>query len=214
MKLDALIPLVENLGKLFGPNCEVILHDFTKDIDHSILHVVNGHVTGRNLNSPATNFWFDKDKVHLSASDTVYNTITPFGHVLRSISSNIVDEDGKICGAICVNYDITDALESQKFLSSITGSILQNDLNTNESHQETFFKNVNEMLSYYIREIEKQKGKPASEMNKAERQEAIIFLKEKGVLDIKNIRSKLCEIFGISRYTLYHDLDELEIKLD
>lgn len=33
----------------FGPNTEVVVHDFSGDIDHTIVYIVNGHVTGRRI---------------------------------------------------------------------------------------------------------------------------------------------------------------------
>ena len=37
------------LEQHFGPNCEIILHDFSKEYDHTIVDIRNGHVTGRSI---------------------------------------------------------------------------------------------------------------------------------------------------------------------
>ena len=39
--------LSNNLGRLLGPDCEVVVHDFTNGLEHTIVHIVNGHVSGR-----------------------------------------------------------------------------------------------------------------------------------------------------------------------
>lgn len=49
--LKAFIPFVKGLAETFGSNCEVVLHDFS-DLQHSIIAIENGHVTGRSLGSP------------------------------------------------------------------------------------------------------------------------------------------------------------------
>ncbi len=49
--LKSMIPLVEGVGKTFGKNCEVVLHEI-KDSNKSIIAIYNGHVTGRTVGSP------------------------------------------------------------------------------------------------------------------------------------------------------------------
>ena len=42
--------LAHGLALQFGPNCEVVVHDLeTEDVDHSIVVIENGHVSGRKL---------------------------------------------------------------------------------------------------------------------------------------------------------------------
>ena len=42
--------LAHGLALQFGPNCEVVVHDLeTDDVDHSIVVIENGHVSGRKL---------------------------------------------------------------------------------------------------------------------------------------------------------------------
>lgn len=44
--LRAFFPVVDCLADLFGPDCEVVLHDVSRPED-SIIKIRNGHVTGR-----------------------------------------------------------------------------------------------------------------------------------------------------------------------
>ena len=42
--------LAHSLALQFGPNCEIVVHDLeTEDMDHSIVAIENGHVSGRKL---------------------------------------------------------------------------------------------------------------------------------------------------------------------
>ena len=42
--------LAHSLALQFGPNCEIVVHDLeTGDMDHSIVAIENGHVSGRKL---------------------------------------------------------------------------------------------------------------------------------------------------------------------
>ena len=42
--------LARSLALQFGPNCEIVVHDLeTEDMDHSIVVIENGHISGRKL---------------------------------------------------------------------------------------------------------------------------------------------------------------------
>ena len=42
--------LAQGLAEQFGSNCEIVIHDLSEEhIDNSIVHIENGHVTGRKL---------------------------------------------------------------------------------------------------------------------------------------------------------------------
>ena len=44
--IEAYIPMVKFIAAVCGPRCEVALHDLD-DINHSIVAIENGHITGR-----------------------------------------------------------------------------------------------------------------------------------------------------------------------
>ena len=47
------ILLADVLGQMFQNVLEVVVHDF-KDLDHAIIHIVNGHISGRSLGGPVS----------------------------------------------------------------------------------------------------------------------------------------------------------------
>ena len=47
--------LCDSLASHFGPTCEVVFHDLTRDYDHTIVAIANGHVTNRKIGGPGTN---------------------------------------------------------------------------------------------------------------------------------------------------------------
>jgi predicted transcriptional regulator YheO len=53
--LKPMIPIVELLGKMLGSDYEIVLHDVS-DGDTSIVALVNGNLTGRDINAPMTDF--------------------------------------------------------------------------------------------------------------------------------------------------------------
>ncbi len=41
--------LAKGITGQFGESCEVVIHDLTQDMDHTIVYIENGHVTGRKV---------------------------------------------------------------------------------------------------------------------------------------------------------------------
>jgi len=80
-----------------------------------------------------------------------------------------------------------------------------------ETHllQQFGFSNVNELLEYYLIQCEKEIGKPAAVMQKEEKMKALEYLDKKGALQISKASIRLCQFFQISKFTLYHYLDEI-----
>lgn len=54
-ELKKYIPLVETIAEMFGSRCEVLIHDFSNP-QHSIIVIENGHITGRKVGDPITDF--------------------------------------------------------------------------------------------------------------------------------------------------------------
>ena len=49
-RLTVLKQIARDLASQFGPECEIVIHDLkTNDPEHSIVHIENGHVTGRGI---------------------------------------------------------------------------------------------------------------------------------------------------------------------
>ena len=53
--IKILAPIAKTISATFGKNCEVVLHDFSGP-QHSVIAIENGHVTGRKVGDPITDF--------------------------------------------------------------------------------------------------------------------------------------------------------------
>ena len=59
-RLTVLKQIARDLAFQFGPECEIVIHDLkTNDPEHSIVHIENGHVTGRGIGDGPSNAVFD-----------------------------------------------------------------------------------------------------------------------------------------------------------
>lgn len=204
-ELDNLTRLTRMISSQFGEQCEVVLHDLTKGYESTIVAIENGHITGRRVGDCDTNIDLERLAGKTENTGDVYNylTKTKNGRLLRSSTLYLRDEEGKIVGSICINFDITKLLTARGIISEIT--MFPEDT---VSSPEFFANNVSELLDFYIAECKKMTGKPAPMMNKAEKIDIIRYLDNHGAFLITKAGDRICEYLEISKYTLYNYLDE------
>ena len=202
-ELDFFRSLLHNLGLQFGPRCEIVLHDFTKEYDHTITLIENGEVTGRQVGDGPTSLFFRYFK------DGAHDEIAPYinhiddGRTFKSSTTLIKNEQGKVIGSVCINYDVTDV----KMLEASLKHFLNGE---SEPQQivERFPNKVSELLEKQLEECADLIGKPPGMMTKDEKARAIRHLDQNGVFLITKSGKRVCEYFNISKYTLYKYLDE------
>ena len=91
-----LAPVMEAIAAVGGPYCDVVLHDLSsRDLEHSVYAIVNGHVSGRSVGGPSTNLGAevlrDETKDHNAYG---YRGLTADGRELISSSVYYRDLDG------------------------------------------------------------------------------------------------------------------------
>ena len=197
--------LARGIARQFGNNCEVVVHDLSAgDPEHSVVVIENGHVTGRRLgDGPSHVVWEALKADPRNIQDRLaYLTRTEDGKILKSSTIFIRDEVDKIVGIFAINYDITlmKAMEEQLRMFTAT------DDTANEP--QTIIHNVNDLLEELIKQSAKLVGKPVALMNKEDKVKAIRFLNESGAFLITKAGQRVCNFFGISKYTLYSYIDE------
>lgn len=209
-EFEVLSSLIKCIAAQFGEKCEVVLHDLSNEIEHTIVAIENGHVTGREVGGCATNIGFESFNRMLknSGKDNVedlynYFTTTSDGKVLRSSTSHVRDEDGKVIGSICINFDISEFVAAENAIKTLTNNKIQRDIG------EIHVQNVNELLDISLKACRDEIGKPVSLMTKEEKVKAIKYLDEKGIFLITKSGNKVCDFFNISKFTLYNFLDQI-----
>jgi predicted transcriptional regulator YheO len=199
---------IENIAALFGDRCEIVIHDFTHGLDKTIVKIVNGHVSGRSVGGCPSSLFFDMYKeINVKRQDLPIHFNTEQGHILKSSTTLIRGPKGKVIGAICINFDMTDLLQSQKALQGFVD--YDPERQRKEEKSELHVHDVHELMEYYLRTVEAEIGKSGPDMNKEEKLRALTFLDQKGVLQISKANVKLCDFFKISKFTLYNYLDQI-----
>ncbi len=202
-KLELLRQVAAGIAAQFGSNCEVAIHDLSRDPDRSIVFIANGHVSGRKVGDGASNVVMEQlrtqdpePKDHLC-----YLTKTPDGKILKSSTVYIRDRRGKVSAILAINYDISRLILMEEALHDLTST---GEEVPSEPERIT---NVSDLLEELIQQSVALVGKPAAVMNKDDKVKAIQFLSQNGAFLITKSGDKVAKYFGISKYTLYSYID-------
>lgn len=198
--------MAKGLAGQFGQNCEVVIHDLRgKDLEHSIIAIENGHVTGRSIGDGPSHIVLEslKEDPGMLQDRISYLTRTSDGRVLKSTTLFIRDDEDRVIGLLGINYDISMLVSLEDSLRDFTG---QDRLS---SEPEAISRNVADLLDELLEHSVSLVGKPTALMSKDDKIRAIRFLDDNGAFLITKSGPKVCQYFGISTYTLYSYLDEI-----
>lgn len=191
----------------FGSGCEVVIHDLkSKDPDHSIVWIENGHVTGRKLGDGPSHVVLEA--LHAGADAKLedrlsYLTRTASGKILKSSTVFIRDSGGEVSGIFAINFDITMLRAAQGTIQWLCGVEP-----TAPKEPEPIVRNIADLLDDLLEQSVELVGTPVALMSKDDKVRAIRYLNDAGAFLITKSGPKVCKYFGISKYTLYSYLDE------
>lgn len=202
--LQRYIPMVEGIAQTFGQHCEVVLHDFSL-LPNSIIAIANGHVTGRSIGSPITEFSLNMVKKG-NGEDIINYTGKSFdGKVLKSSTFFIKDDNEKTIGCYCINIDLTE-LYSAKL---VIDNMMYVQTETHDP-QELDSNHVNEVLNDIVSKTVEHAGKPVVYMTKEEKVAVVRALNTQGAFLVKGAIDYVAKVLCVSRYTIYNYLDEIK----
>ena len=202
-ELQQFVPTAKMIASTFGNNCEAVLHDLSVP-QHSVVFVCNNTVTGRTIGQSFDHLIKD---VLLSAnlSDDYrsnYTFITEDGKKIKSSTSLIRNAQGRVIGALCINYDITmfeslqNTMEEFLAISPTVGGARDNVVSS-------VSQVLDDLIGSILNSVEVDK------MTKRDRLEIISFMEEKGVFLVKGSVEKVAAEMNISSVTVYGYLDEV-----
>ncbi|TXJ42158.1 helix-turn-helix transcriptional regulator [Brachyspira pilosicoli] len=203
--LETLVSVAHGIARQFGNNCEVCIHELKEeDLEHTILFIINGGVTGRKAGEGASNVvlkTIEKLKKGEPIVDHLsYLTKASNGKILKSSTVFIKDMEGKYRYILSINFDISSFIPFKNDLDLL----IQTE---DKSKLEEIPNSAQELMEKLILKSEKLIGKPASIMSKDEKIKAIKFLNDSGVFLITKSGDKVSNHFGISKFTLYNYID-------
>ena len=184
-----------------GRNCEVAIHDFSQ-LPHSLVHI-EGNVTRRTVGAPVTDLVLrvlrqEKDGVKDMAN---YKTVTRDGRVLKSSTTFIRSPAGKVIGAFCINYDVTEHLNAIAMLEDFVHT---SETDEDENFAASFGETIESLTDQAVRQAKKQ---PAM-MTKEEKVQLVQTLEYQGAFLIRGAVAYVAKALGVSKFTVYNYLKE------
>lgn len=205
-RLDMLKQIAAGLAAQFGKNCEIVIHDLSAgSLEHSIVHIENGGLTGRKIGDGPSGIVLDAIQ-HQNGSlkdKLAYLTRTENGRFLKSSTIYISDDNGKLSYIFSINFDITTLLAAEDSIHSII-SCEEPETHTSPN---VITHDVNGLLDELIEQSVALVGVPVPLMTKEDKIKAINFLNDAGAFLITKSGDKVAKYFDISKYTLYSYVD-------
>lgn len=206
-QLEFLKGLAKGISSVFGDRCEVVIHDFS-DLKRSLVYI-QGDVTNRPLGSPIPDMLYRmlKDFGDDAPNKFGYKSTTEDGKILKCSTTMVRDDDGKIVGCLCINFNVTDfaflatAFNDFTFIAQEAGSS-----NGSKNGTPTSFAESMELaIDFAITEH----GKVPAMLDKADKLSIMQKLDKDGVFMIKGSVDYMARVLGASRYTIYNYLKQI-----
>lgn len=192
--------MAQGIAEMFGSNCETVIHDLT-DPGHPLLSIYNGHVSGRSIGSTQDltgveqDLYLDSDVVNLLA-------VTPSGQQTKSSTFSIKGEDYHF--GFGINYDFTPIAYANRVLLDL--------MHTEVDFHSALYKPRDTGIGELFDEAILRTGKPIREMNKTDRLRVIEQLRDMDAFSYRRAVPYVATHLGVSRYTIYKYLDEVNGK--
>ncbi|GAK55331.1 hypothetical protein U27_02163 [Candidatus Vecturithrix granuli] len=211
--LQQYIPIMKAIAKMFGDDCEVVLHD-AADPEHSIIAICNGHVTGRKVGDAlnevgryllTSDFFTDVEYV------TNYQYKTIAGKKIKSSGIFLRDEQKKVVGLMCINYDLTfmeEAFKRMEQFCNVSKPTPEDQLNGNKH----FFENLETLFDDVFNDAVKQTGRAISVLQKDDKYNIVKYLHQQGVFLVSGNIDLVAERLNVSKYTIYNYLADIKKK--
>lgn len=202
---DFLCRSAEGIAKMFGKYCETVVQEVIGQ-EIRIVAIYNGHVSGRKVDSTRSIYGddvsaddFDFSKLSQDSSNQLVTLSN--GKVIKSSSYYLRGAD--FTYILGINYDITLMEQIRNYAEDVS----QTESDFLGSLQ---VKKENSLDALY-EEALVMVNKPAQSFRKADRQTLIRLLNEKNFFGLSKCIPFLSEKLDVSKYTIYKDLNELEI---
>jgi predicted transcriptional regulator YheO len=205
-RMQALLPVVQGLAEMFGPDCEVVLHDVGR-LPHSIVAIENGAVTGRTVGDVPTDRMLRNLRNPDETQDVRLYVSSHDGRILKSLAVTLRDEDGEPYGLLGLNFDISALVQAQHALADVT-SIGRPGSPVPEAG-EIFAGDIREVVAGMITKILGEMGKTPAAMSREEKMEVVKRLEERGAFLVKRSAEQVAEALDLSRYTIFSYLKEI-----
>ena len=222
-KLRILIPVVRGLAKILGKDYEVNLHDVSIP-ERSLVLCENGYVTGRSEGGPMTDFGLLMlQSEEYQSREGVFNYLAKNnrGELIKCSCIFIRDENDKIIGFLCINYDLKKAVAAQELIEGLlrvemSGAGVEPAEEPGarfpEPVRESFAQDIDEVVGDSLAQVKRRIDKPFKYLTKPEKKEVVRELHDKGFFLLKGSVDILAAEMGNTKFTIYSYIREIQKK--
>jgi predicted transcriptional regulator YheO len=192
--------IVEALGKMFAPCCEVLLHDL-RNPDNSII-AIECPISGRRVGEATTEMGRARiaDRNFPEVVQNYPNTF-PDGRPAKSTSIGLRNSSGDYVAAICLNLDVSLFTSVQNVLERLTRA--DSDAAPVRENLKSF---SNDELKRAVEAFAADCNLQPRALSPSQRRMLINRLNESGLLQLRNGASQAAELLGITRASVYNAL--------
>lgn len=199
------IQLADVLGQMFQNVLEVVIHDF-KDLDHSIIYIVNGHISGRSLDGPVSEINLRRLLEEGQFPDKLVNfsSRNSRGQQLKSSSLAIRDDQGKLIGSFCLHFDLSHFEQFQKFLDFFVSAKVDSFVGVNDfGASQPYDQEIKGEIEAWLL----KNGLHTAQLTYHDKQTIVNYLYQKGCFKRKGAISIVANTLQLTRQSIYNYIE-------
>lgn len=198
--------LSESIASLLGEFCEVVIHSLNA-YEKSIIKIINGHHTSREVGSPITDKGlqllklYQKDK---SSTQQVYFSRLNNGNLIKSTTHIIVGHQGKPIGLFCINLNLSTPLDKT------VSSFMATDPIPLHHKSENFITHPKELIEEAFHKATCEIEQHTAKQSKLYKKSIIFHLFENGIFELKEAVPIVAEKLSLTSHAIYKHLREFK----
>jgi predicted transcriptional regulator YheO len=198
------VPLLDFIATILGGDAEILLHD-VRDVNHSIVAIVNGEISGRQVGGPATDLVLEilsSPELRSRPYIANYRSRSRSGVTFKSHTYIIRGDSDDVIGMLCINVDVRKWIQARDLLAAFTNMGNLGDDGDYEQREQlgvTTEETARAAIQRRIIGI----GVDPSLMSVDERARLISQLDDDGLFLLKGTVSELALALGVSEATIY-----------
>lgn len=197
--LYSYVNVAEGVAEFLGNFCEVVIHNL-ENMDHSVMHIINGHLSGRQAGasiSEVTLSFLNRMMAEPGLNHLYYFAKNKRGETFKSSISAIMGDKGNIIGLLCINMYLSSPI------SDLVHFMMPSESTKQENISETFVENTVELMLHALEEAKKAVYSNLSISSSNKNKEIVSILYQKGIFNLKDSVVTIADHLGISKNTVY-----------
>lgn len=205
------IHLVNFLGGCLDNNTEIVLFSLD-NINSSIVAIHGGHISGRKVGDPLTNFAISKLKDKGKDGPPYYLNyvgVSKDGTPLRSSSFFILDKSGNPRGVLTISTDVTKYQKAAELLAQLAYLPSMETVSSESVDIERFQATPKDLILDIIFDVTKSRDIDTRRLTPDEKIEVVRRLNVENFFLMKGAVSQIASVLDSSDATIYRYLSKI-----